>query len=307
MDESLTPKKIRIATRKSPLALWQAQMVGQQIKKIDETIEIELIKITTSGDKILDKPLYDIGGKSLFLKELEIALLEGNCDIAVHSMKDMPATIHQDLKISAILEREDFRDVLISNKYKSLNDFEKGSSIGTSSIRRICNLKHSFKKIEIQNVRGNIDTRINKVKNNEIDGIIVAAAGVLRLGLKKHIAEFMDEREWLPAIGQGAIGIETKKNNFVINNLVEELNDKETSICVNAEREVSKYFQANCNTPLAALAKISGNTIRLNAMIGSLDGQQKICFEADSLIENHKDLGIKVAKGLEAKGAKELL
>ena len=307
MDESLTPKKIRIATRKSPLALWQAQMVGQQIKKIDETIEIELIKITTSGDKILDKPLYDIGGKSLFLKELEIALLEGNCDIAVHSMKDMPATIHQDLKISAILEREDFRDVLISNKYKSLNDFEKGSSIGTSSIRRICNLKHSFKKIEIQNVRGNIDTRINKVKNNEIDGIIVAAAGVLRLGLKKHIAEFMDEREWLPAIGQGAIGIETKKNNFVINNLVEELNDKETSICVNAEREVSRYFQANCNTPLAALAKISGNTIRLNAMIGSLDGQQKICFEADSLIENHKDLGIKVAKGLEAKGAKELL
>tara|TARA_B100000085_G_scaffold64451_2_gene57257 strand:- start:6312 stop:7235 length:924 start_codon:yes stop_codon:yes gene_type:complete len=307
MDESLTPKKIRIATRKSPLALWQAQMVGQQIKKIDETIEIELIKITTSGDKILDKPLYDIGGKSLFLKELEIALLEGNCDIAVHSMKDMPATIHQDLKISAILEREDFRDVLISNKYKSLNDFEKGSSIGTSSIRRICNLKHSFKKIEIQNVRGNIDTRINKVKNNEIDGIIVAAAGVLRLGLKKHIAEFMDEREWLPAIGQGAIGIETKKNNFVINNLVEKLNDNETSICVNAEREVSRYFQANCNTPLAALAKISGNTIRLNAMIGSLDGQQKICFEADSLIENHKDLGIKVAKGLEAKGAKELL
>lgn len=307
MDESLTPKKIRIATRKSPLALWQAQMVGQQIKKIDETIEIELIKITTSGDKILDKPLYDIGGKSLFLKELEIALLEGNCDIAVHSMKDMPATIHQDLKISAILEREDFRDVLISNKYKSLNDFEKGSSIGTSSIRRICNLKHSFKNIEIQNVRGNIDTRINKVKNNEIDGIIVAAAGVLRLGLKKHIAEFMDEREWLPAIGQGAIGIETKKNNVVINNLVEKLNDKETSICVNAEREVSKYFQANCNTPLAALAKISGNTIRLNAMIGSLDGQQKICFEADSLIENHKDLGIKVAKGLEAKGAKELL
>ena len=307
MDESLTPKIIRIATRKSPLALWQAQMVGQQIKKIDETIEIELVKITTSGDKILDKPLYDIGGKSLFLKELEIALLEGNCDIAVHSMKDMPATIHQDLKISAILEREDFRDVLISNKYKSLNDFEKGSSIGTSSIRRICNLKHSFKKIEIQNVRGNIDTRINRVKNNEIDGIIVAAAGVLRLGLKKHIAEFMDEREWLPAIGQGAIGIETKKNNVVINNLVEKLNDKKTSICVNTEREVSKYFQANCNTPLAALAKISGNTIRLNAMIGSLDGQQKICFEADSLIENHKDLGIKVAKGLEAKGAGELL
>ena len=149
--------------------------------------------------------------------------------------------------------------------------------------------------------------KISKFKNNEIDGIIVAAAGVLRLGLKKHIAEFMDEREWLPAIGQGAIGIETKKNNVVINNLVEKLNDNETSICVNTEREVSRYFQANCNTPLAALAKISGNTIQLNAMIGSLDGQQKIYFEADSSIENHKDLGIKVAKGLEAKGAKELL
>jgi len=158
------PKNIRIATRKSPLALWQARKVSELLKNIDNSINIELVKITTSGDKILDKPLYDIGGKSLFLKELEQALLNNDCDIAVHSMKDMPAELHEDLTISAILEREDSRDVLISKKHHSLADFTSTSSLGTSSVRRICNIKYEYPNIRISDMRGNIDTRINKVK-----------------------------------------------------------------------------------------------------------------------------------------------
>ena len=276
MNESLMPKIIRIATRKSPLALWQARKVSQLLKNIDNSINIELIKITTSGDKILNKPLYDIGGKSLFLKELEYALLNNECDLAVHSMKDMPAEMHENLTISSILEREDCRDVLISKKYNSLKEFSKGSNIGTSSVRRICNLKHDYPNIKILDMRGNIDTRIKKVLDGEIDGIILAAAGVKRLGLEKNISEFMDEKIWVPAIGQGAIGIETKKDNKIINNLVAKLNNKKTSLCVKSERIISEYFEASCSTPVGANAIIKNNDIHLTAMIGSLDGKTKI-------------------------------
>ena len=194
------PKNIRIATRKSPLALWQARKVSELLKNIDNSINIELVKITTSGDKILDKPLYDIGGKSLFLKELEQALLNNDCDIAVHSMKDMPAELHEDLTVSAILEREDSRDVLISKKHHSLADFTSTSSLGTSSVRRICNIKYEYPNIRISDMRGNIDTRINKVLDGKMDGIILAAAGVKRLGLEKYITSYMDKKIWIPAI-----------------------------------------------------------------------------------------------------------
>ena len=307
MNESLIPKIIRIATRKSPLALWQAKMVGKLLKNIDQSINIEFVKITTSGDKILDKPLYDIGGKSLFLKELEIALLKKECDIAVHSMKDMPSEIQENLEIGAILQREDCRDVLISKKYKSLANFEPGSSIGTSSIRRICNLKHDYENLEIKNIRGNIDTRINKVADNEVDGIIIAAAGVKRLGLEKHITEYMDEKVWVPAIGQGAIGIELRKDDAPMKNFIKKLNDSDSYICVNLEREVSKYFQASCSTPLAALASIHDSKINLVSMIGSIDGKRKIYHEENSLLSDANGLGTKVALSLEKKGARDLI
>ena len=204
------PKIIKIATRKSPLALWQARRVSELLKSMDSSLVIQLVKITTEGDKILDKPLYDIGGKSLFLKELEQSLLNEECDIAVHSMKDMPAILHNDLKISAMLEREDARDILISRKYNTLSEFNIDDSIGTSSVRRISNLKHDYPGIKIFDMRGNVDTRVRKVLNNEVDGIILAAAGVKRLGLEKHISSYMEIKNWIPAIGQGAIGIETK-------------------------------------------------------------------------------------------------
>ena len=307
MNESLIPKIIRIATRKSPLALWQAEMVGKLLKNIDQSINIEIVKITTSGDKILDKPLYDIGGKSLFLKELEMALLKKECDIAVHSMKDMPSEIQENLEIGAILQREDCRDVLISKKYKSLANFKPGSSVGTSSIRRICNLKHDYKNLEIKNIRGNIDTRINKVIGNEIDGIIIAAAGVKRLGLQNHIAEYMNEKIWIPAIGQGAIGVELRKDDKIMKNLIKKLNDNKTSVCVNLERQLSKYFQASCNTPLAALASIDNDKVKLFSMIGSIDGKQKIYYEENALLKDSRDLGTKVAIELEKKGARDLL
>ena len=307
MNESLMPKIIRIATRKSPLALWQAKRVSELLKKIDNSINVELVKITTSGDKILDKPLYNIGGKSLFLKELEQSLLNKDCHIAVHSMKDMPAELHKDLIISAILEREDSRDVLICKKFNSLSEFTKNSTIGTSSIRRICNLKYEYPNIQITDMRGNIDTRIKKIDNNEIDGIILAAAGVKRLGLEKYITSYMNKEVWIPAIGQGAIGIESRKDNLIINNLINKLNHKLTSLCVNAEREVSKFFEASCSTPIAANAIINNNKIIISSMIGSIDGNKKIYHKENGLVEDSQKIGRKVAIGLEGKGARKLL
>ena len=307
MNESLMPKIIKIATRKSPLALWQAKKVSELLKKIDNSLTIKLVKITTEGDKILDKPLYDIGGKSLFLKELEQSLLSNECDIAVHSMKDMPATLHNDLTISAILEREDARDVLISKKYSNLSDFTINDYVGTSSVRRICNLKYHYPNIKISDIRGNVDTRIKKVINGEVDGIILAAAGIKRLGLEEEISSYMGIKKWIPAIGQGAIGIETKKNNKQINDLIYKLNHKETSLCVNAERQISKFFEASCNTPIAANAIIQDNIIEISSMIGSLDGKKTIYYQEKGLIENYEKVGFECAAGLESKGARELL
>ena len=307
MNESLMPKIIKIATRKSPLALWQARRVRELLKSMDSSLIIQLVKITTEGDKILDKPLYDIGGKSLFLKELEQSLLNEECDIAVHSMKDMPAILHDDLRISAMLEREDARDILISRKYNTLSEFNIDDSIGTSSVRRISNLKHDYPGIKIFDMRGNVDTRVRKVLNNEVDGIILAAAGVKRLGLEKHISSYMEINNWIPAIGQGAIGIETKKNNTEINNLIHKLDHKETSICVDVERQVSQFFEASCNTPIAANAIIKNNNVKILSMIGSLDGKNKIYHEENGEIKDYKKIGLDAAKGLERKGARELL
>jgi len=300
-------KNIRIATRKSPLALWQATKVSEMLKNIDNSINIEIIKITTSGDKILDKPLYDIGGKSLFLKELEQSLLKDECDIAVHSMKDMPAILHEDLAISAILKREDASDVLISKKYDSLKDFTKNSSIGTSSVRRICNLKYDYPNIHISDLRGNIDTRIDKVLNGEIDGIILAAAGVKRLGLEKYISSYLNKNMWIPAIGQGAIGIEIKKSNEKLNKFINKLNDEHTSICVNAEREISKFFNASCNTPIAAYAETNNNNIYITSMIGNIEGSKKIYSNKEGLLNNAQKIGYSLAIDLEKKGARDFL
>ena len=300
-------KNIRIATRKSPLALWQATKVSEMLKNIDNSINIEIIKITTSGDKILDKPLYDIGGKSLFLKELEQSLLKDECDIAVHSMKDMPAILHEDLAISAILKREDASDVLISKKYNSLKDFTKNSSIGTSSVRRICNLKYDYPNIHISDLRGNIDTRIDKVLNGEIDGIILAAAGVKRLGLEKYISSYLNKNMWIPAIGQGAIGIEIKKSNEKLNKFINKLNDEHTSLCVNAEREISKFFNASCNTPIAAYAETNNNNIYITSMIGNIEGSKKIYSNKEGLLNNAQKIGYSLAIDLEKKGARDFL
>ena len=307
MNESLMPKIIKIATRKSPLALWQANRVGELLREIDHSINIELVKITTEGDKIQDKPLYDIGGKSLFLKELEQSLLKEECDIAVHSMKDMPAVLHDDLIISAILEREDSRDILISKKYTNLSDFGSNDCVGTSSVRRICNLKYDFPNIKIVDMRGNVDTRINKVLNGEVDGIILAAAGVKRLGLEDKITAYMDNRNWVPAIGQGAIGIESKKTNKRINSLINKLNHKKTSYCVESERQVSRFFEASCSTPIAANAVIQNNNITISSMIGALDGSKKIYHKENGLVEDYLKIGLKVSIGLEKKGARDLL
>ena len=298
--------KIRIATRLSPLAMLQTKEVIKKIQHRRPACTCEVIKIESDGD-LTDTPLHMIGGKGLFVSKLEQALCNDIADIAVHSLKDVPASLDKKFTIAATLPREEVEDVLLLRDKLNISDLSKKLKIATSGPRRKAQLLGINSGFNIVPIRGNIQTRIDKMTTENLDGLIVAKAALNRLKISHPNIYIFSQEEMLPAAAQGAIGIETKKNNVVINNLVEKLNDKETSICVNTEREVSRYFQANCNTPLAALAKISGNTIRLNAMIGSLDGQQKICFEADSLIENHKDLGIKVAKGLEAKGAKELL
>ncbi len=294
-------KKLKIATRKSPLALWQANHVKNLIESLDTSISVELVKITTQGDKILDKPLNDIGGKGLFLKELEESILIGNTDIAVHSMKDIPASMHEDLEISAILKREDARDILISKKYKSLEEFPAKSFIGTSSVRRICFINSLYPGIGIKNIRGNVDTRIAKLNNLNLDGLILAAAGVHRLNLNKDIAMYFNIDNWVPAIGQGAIGIQIKRGSKDLKKLISNLNHSHTSICVNIERQVSKYFDADCSTPLGAFASIHDDKIKLNAMIGNPTNNKIVYDKLEFPIKEHKNSGTLLAEKLSRK------
>ena len=294
-------KKLKIATRKSPLALWQANHVKNLIESLDTSISVELVKITTQGDKILDKPLNDIGGKGLFLKELEESILMDNADIAVHSMKDIPANMHEELEISAILKRDDARDVLISKKYKSLEEFPDKSFIGTSRVRRICCINSLYPKIRIKNIRGNVDTRIAKLNDLNLDGIILASAGVHRLDLGADITMYFNINSWVPAIGQGAIGVQTKKDSKDLKKLISNLNHKDTSICVNIERLVSKYFDADCSTPLGAFASIHDDKIKINAMIGNPSNNKIVYDKLESAIEEHTNSGTLLAEKLSRK------
>tara|TARA_B000000609_G_C24181442_1_gene358838 strand:- start:119 stop:1009 length:891 start_codon:yes stop_codon:yes gene_type:complete len=290
-------KKITIATRKSPLALWQAEYVASLLKSKNHGIEISFKKIVTDGDKIIDKPLYEVGGKGLFLKQLEEALLSKEADIAVHSMKDIPAQLHSELTISAILRREDARDVFVSNKMSSINEIQPGNKIGSSSIRRICLLNDFCQNIKISELRGNIHTRLEKLEQKNMDGIILAAAGLKRLKLESKIKEYLDYTKWIPAIGQGAIGIEMKKDSS-IKSYIENLNHKETSICINTERIISKFFNASCETPLGAYAHLENKNIKIFGM--AANPQTKI-LKKESIegeLKNSKELSIRLAEKL---------
>ncbi|MBI4682033.1 MAG: hydroxymethylbilane synthase [Nitrospirae bacterium] len=304
----MTKRKIVIATRGSKLALWQAEWIKSLLLGINPDFDIELNKIKTTGDKILDVPLAQVGGKGLFVKEIEEAMLRGEADLAVHSMKDVPTDLPEGLHLSAITKREDPRDAFIAGKgIKSFSDLPRGANIGTSSLRRICQLLNLRPDLKITQLRGNVDTRLRKVAEGEFDAIILAAAGVKRLGFADRITEKLPVDVSLPAIGQGAVGIECRVDDVFINDLLKELNHEETSVCVRAERAFLKRLEGGCQVPIAAYAKLDNSKLIIEGLVGSLDGKTLIKAGIEGKPEEAETLGIALAEKLLSKGAKEIL
>lgn len=277
---TVTKNKIIIGTRGSKLALWQANWIKDKLERLYPDLVIAIEKIKTTGDKITDVPLSRIGGKGLFVKEIEEALFKSRIDIAVHSMKDVPAELPEGLHIAAICERENPRDAIISNNNKSLKELPDGAVLGTSSLRRTVQLKAIRTDFNIKPLRGNVDTRINKLKNGDFDAIILAMAGIKRMGLENLITEVISEDTMIPAIGQGAIGIETRVDDEFINEIIKPLNHEDTAICVLAERAFLSIMGGGCQVPLACHAKIlkqnNKTTINIEGILGDPDGKWSI-------------------------------
>ncbi len=268
--------RIRIATRESQLALWQANEVSRLLSVYHPQIEVEIIGMTTEGDRFLQASLAAAGGKGLFVKELEQCLLDNKADIAVHSMKDVPYELPQSLQIQAILKREDPRDAFVSNQYRNLSELPENAVVGTSSTRRECQIRAQRPDLNIQPLRGNVNTRLKKLDDGQYDAIILASAGLKRLGFAERIADLIETEVSLPAIGQGAIGIECRDNDVVTHELLAPLHHKPTSLAVMAERGVSTALSANCHLPIAAHATLSADSLTLNALVGLPDGSQII-------------------------------
>lgn len=304
---TMTKKLLKIATRRSPLALWQANHIKDCLAQYYPQLQIELVPMVTKGDVILDSPLAKIGGKGLFVKELENALLSKEADIAVHSMKDVPMQLPKGLELSVICKREDPQDAFVSNNYQTLDKLPKGAIVGTSSLRRQCQLKALRPDLIIQSLRGNVGTRLNKLDAGNYDAIILAAAGLIRLGLANRIASFIDTEISLPATGQGAIGIECRIDDHEVKQLLAPLADPETTACVLAERAMNDYLQGGCQVPIGGHAVICDNQLQLTALVGKTDGSKIIRVKEIGLVENAQELGIRVAKSLLFQGADEIL
>ena len=298
---------VRIATRKSPLALWQAEHVRDALLAAHPGLQIELLKMTTQGDKILDSPLAKIGGKGLFVKELEQALLEGRADIAVHSMKDVPAEFPAGLHLAAILAREDERDAFVSNTHATLESLPHGARVGTSSLRRQCQLSARRPDLQILTLRGNVNTRLAKLDAGEYDAIILASAGLLRLNMADRITQYIDPDISLPAVGQGAIGIECRENDACIHALLAVLNDKPTAIRITAERAMNRRLEGGCQVPIAGHAVLNGNNLTLRGLVGSPDGREMVRGEVSGPQHDAEALGIALAEDLLARGAAAIL
>lgn len=301
-------KIIRIATRKSPLALWQANEVSRQLQEYHSNLSVELVTMTTQGDKILDTPLAKIGGKGLFVKELEVGMLEGSADIAVHSMKDVPMAFPTGLHLSAIMEREEPTDAFVSNTFANITDLPLNAKVGTCSLRRQTQLKEARPDIEILDLRGNVNSRLAKLDNGDYDAIILASAGLIRLGFKDRIAHMISTEQSLPAIGQGAVGIECRADDEEINSLLAPLNHKETAIRVRAERALNTRLNGGCQVPIGGYAELlEGDRIRLRGLIGFPDGSKIFRCEKESSIDDAEVLGVAVAEDLLAQGGGKVL
>ncbi len=300
-------KKIRVGSRDSILAMWQTQFVIEQLQQVTDAYEFEIVSLKTKGDKILDVSLAKIGDKGLFTKELEVGLLQGEIDFAVHSMKDMPTVLPEGLQISSLLKRHNPADVLISDKYQSFAELPQGAKVGTSSLRRKAQLLHARPDLDIHDLRGNLQTRMRKMQEENFDGIILAAAGVERLDWHDKITEELSYDICLPAVSQGVIGVETRVDDSEIIALVQLVHDVQTASCVTAERALLKSLEGGCQIPIGAYAQLEGDTVVLQGLVGSLDGKTIIRDEISGPAAQSEQLGQQLAQRLSEQGGQAIL
>ena len=298
---------LRIATRKSPLALWQAEHVAASLRAARPGLSVELLGMSTQGDKILDTPLAKIGGKGLFVKELEQGMLDGSADIAVHSMKDVPVTLPPGLHLPVIMQREDPRDAFVSNQYADLDALPDGARVGTSSLRRQCQIADRRPDLTILPLRGNVNTRLKKLDDGNYDAIILASAGLKRLGFAQRIRGYLSEEQSLPAIGQGAIGIECRVDDARVNALIAPLLHPGTAACVAAERAMNHRLEGGCQVPIGGFAVLENDRLWWRGLVGTVDGSEVIRAETRGPVSDSAALGTRLADELLARGARRIL
>lgn len=298
---------LRIATRQSRLALWQAEHVAHALRLAHPQLQVELVPMTTQGDRVLDRTLSQIGGKGLFIKELEIAIAAGRADIAVHSMKDVPSELPDDMTLAAMLARADARDAFVSTSFASLAALPNGARVGTSSLRRQAQLKALRPDLQMLTLRGNVETRLRKLDAGEYDAIILASAGLQRLGLQSRITTSIEPEHSLPAVGQAIIGIECRKDDARSINLVQALEDHDARLCCTAERALAQRLEGSCQSPIAAYATLANGCLNLEAMVGAIDGSRIYRERATGPAEQASALGVALAERLLAAGAGQLL
>ena len=300
-------KTLKIATRQSPLALWQAEHIRARLQELHPDLTVELVKFVTQGDKILDTPLAKIGGKGLFVKELEAALLDGRADLAVHSMKDVPMALPEGLTLAVICEREDPLDAFVSNQFEKFADLPQGAKVGTSSLRRKSQILKQRPDLQIIDLRGNVGTRLAKLDDGQYDAIILASAGLKRLGLEERIRHCIEPSVSLPAVGQGALGLECRADDQELLELISPLQHEVTSICVRAERAFNAYLEGGCQVPIAGYATITQNQLHIEGRVGSVDGKTLLKEQLSGALDEGERLGVVLAEKLLAQGAGELL
>jgi hydroxymethylbilane synthase len=298
---------LRIATRQSKLALWQADHVATRLRAAYPGLEVVLVPMTTQGDRVLDRALAQVGGKGLFVKELEVALASNRADIAVHSMKDVPGELPDGMMLCAFLDRADPRDAFLSRRYTSFDSLPRGARVGTSSPRRQCQLKALRPDIETHLLRGNVETRLRKLSEGEFDAIVLASAGLNRLGLAEHITELLDTERSIPAVGQGIVGIECRTADARSRELTAVLNDRTAELCITAERAFARRLEGSCQSPIAGFAELTGSLLTLRGMVGSMSGDQQFRGRVAGPAETAASLGLSLAERLLNDGADKLL
>ena len=299
--------ELRIATRGSPLALWQAEHVAARLEALHPGLSVSLVTMKTRGDKLLDAPLAKVGGKGLFVKELEAGLLDGSADLAVHSLKDVPVHFPAGLELALVMEREDPRDAFVSNKFDSLADMPAGSRVGTSSLRRQTQVREAFPGLEIDWLRGNVNTRLGKLDAGEFDAIILAASGLKRLGMHDRIRAEIEPELCLPAIGQGVLGIEIRSGDTRVRDLIAPLEHAETAQRIAAERALNETLNGGCQVPIAGYAVFDGDDIYLRGLVGEPDGSHILREEIRGPRAQARELGVELARRLLARGADRIL